>query len=363
MKGKAAVLTAQGSPMEIWELPVPEVEPGAVLIKVSLANICGSDLHYWRGEAPWRVVPAIMGHEMTGTVFRMGQGVSTDSMGQPLSEGDRVVYPYFFPCDRCFACTHGNRAACPNTLTRRAIPCDQPPHFMGAYAEYFYLPPRHYIFKVPDELSDEMVSPLNCALCEVLYGLDRVGVSLGDTVAIQGAGGLGIYATAVAREMGATQVIVIDRYPERLELARAFGADHTISLEEFTTPRERTGRVRELTGGRGADVVAELAGFPQVLPEGLNMCSVAGSYLLIGNISRGLIAEIDPSLIVTASRKLVGVVTYDPWVVPRALDFLKGNKDKYPFHRLISHKFPLDQINEAFAFAAEGRLSRAALVP
>ncbi|MEE9202406.1 MAG: zinc-binding dehydrogenase [Dehalococcoidia bacterium] len=363
MKGRAAVLTKQGSPMEMWELPLPEVEPGAILIKVRLANICGSDLHYWRGDAEWRVVPSIMGHEMTGEVFRLGKGVSTDSMGQPLSEGDRVVYPYFFPCERCPACLSGNRAACLNNRERWRIPCDQFPHFIGAYAEYYYLPPRHTVFKVPDELRDEMVSPLNCALAEVMYGLYKVGVSVGDTVVLQGAGGLGIYATAVAREMGASQVIVIDRFQDRLELAKAFGAHHVISMEEYPSSRERIARVRELTGGRVADVVADLAGFPQVVPEGLSMVKVGGSYLLIGNISRGLMAEIDPSLIVSFSRRLVGVVTYEPWVVPRALDFLKANREKYPFHRLISHKFPLEQINEAFALADQGKVSRAALVP
>lgn len=363
MKGKAAVLTKQGSPMEMWELPIPEVEPGAILIKVSLANICGSDLHFWRGDTPWRVVPSIMGHEMMGRVFRLGKGVTTDSTGQPLSEGDRVVYPYFFPCERCWACLSGNRAACTHNMEHWRIPCDRPPYFIGAYAEYYYLPPRHYAFKVPDELSDEMVAPLNCALSEVLYGLHRVRVALGDTVVIQGAGGLGIYATAVAREMGATQVIVIDRFKERLELARAFGAHHTISLEEFKTPRERIVRVRELTGGKGADVVAELAGFPQVIPEGLNMVAVGGKYLLIGNISRGLSTEIEPSLIVGLSRNLVGVVTYEPWALQRALEFVKNHKDKYPFHRLLSHKFPLEQINEAFALADQGKVSRAALVP
>lgn len=363
MKGRAAVLTKQGSPMELWELPLPEVEAGAILIKVTLANICGSDLHFWRGDAPWRVVPSIMGHEMTGTVFQLGKGVTTDSEGQPLEEGDRVVYPYFFPCERCWACVTGNRAACLNTLVRWRHPCTQPPYFIGAYAEYYYLPPHHYVFKVPDELSDEMVAPLNCALAEVFYGLHKVGVTVGDTVVLQGAGGLGIYATAVAKEMGAGQVIVIDRFKERLDLAKAFGADQVVSLEEYKTPRERVNRVRELTGGRGADVVADLAGFPQVIPEGISMVRVAGKYLLIGNISHGLTSEIDPSQIVGLSRTLVGVVTYEPWVVPRALDFMKTNLQKYPFHRLLSHKFPLAQINEAFALADQGKVTRAALVP
>ncbi len=101
-KGRAAVYKAFGQPMEIKEYPVPEPEPGAILIKVRRANICGSDLHMWRGDlnltALGAPLPAILGHEMTGTVAKLGEGVLTDSAGQPLAVGDRVVYRYFLPC-------------------------------------------------------------------------------------------------------------------------------------------------------------------------------------------------------------------------------------------------------------------------
>lgn len=363
MKGKAAVYTGVGLPMEIREYPLPEVAPGAVLIKVSLANICGSDLHYWRGEARWPAFPSILGHEMTGRVYQLGKGVATDSMGLPLKEGDRVVYQYFFPCERCPTCLSGNRVACPNTMARWRTPCDQPPHFIGAYAEYFYLPPRHHVFKVPDELTDDVVAPLNCALCQVMFGLWKVGVTVGDTVVLQGAGGLGIYATAVAKEMGATRVIVLDKYRHRLDLARAFGADVCISLEEHPDQNERVQMVRELTQGRMADVVCDLAGFPEVIPEGIRMTKAAGSYLLIGSITRGVTSQIDPSNIVMFNRKLIGVMSYDPWVMPRALDFLMRTKDKLPFGKILSHKFPLEQINQAFEQAEKGLVTRAALVP
>jgi len=232
MKGKAAIFTGVGSPMEITEYPLPELAPGEILVRVSLANICGSDLHIWRGEVPWRTFPAILGHEMAAKVYQLGEGVSTDSLGQPLAVGDRVVYQYFYPCERCWACLSGNRAACPNRHSRwMSTPSDQHPHFMGAYAQYYHLTPRQPVFKVPDELTDEEVAPLNCALSQVLYGLHQTRITYGDTVVIQGAGGLGIYATAVARETGATSIIVIDGIEERLKLAQEFGADHLINIK------------------------------------------------------------------------------------------------------------------------------------
>ncbi len=113
----------------------------------------------------------------------------------------------------------------------------EPPHFRGAYGEYYYLRKGQILCKVPPELSDEVVSPVNCALCEALYGLDQIGIRLGDTVVIQGAGGLGLYATALAKDMGAGQVIVFDKIPARLELAKAFGADLTVNIDQPTPPK------------------------------------------------------------------------------------------------------------------------------
>ena len=104
--GKAAVFYGPGKPFEIREVPVPDVEPDAVLIKVSLANICGSDLHFWRGDAPLKISDDgwIYGHEMMGRVAKLGSNVKTDSLGRPLREGDRVAYSYFVSCGRCPAC-------------------------------------------------------------------------------------------------------------------------------------------------------------------------------------------------------------------------------------------------------------------
>jgi len=260
--GKAAVYVATGEPMEIREYPVPEPEPGAILIKVTRANICGSDLHQWRGDvnltALGAPLPAIVGHEMMGKVAKLGDGVVADSAGQPLAVGDRVVHRYFRPCGHCRACMKGRDESCPMAPLAVVTSVDEFPHFTGVYAEYYYAHPNQTVFKVPDNVTDDMAAPANCALSQVIHGLERVGFSFGETIAIQGAGGLGLYATAVAKDMGAAKVIVIDGIDERLELAKAFGADELIDIREITTPLERWLKVKELTDGWGADVVAEL---------------------------------------------------------------------------------------------------------
>ena len=270
MLGKAAIFTTPKGRMEIREVTLPAIEPDGMLVRVTRANICGSDLHIWRGDTPLRPGNHIIGHEMVGRVAELGRHPTTDSQGQPLAVGDRVTYLYFYFCGRCYACLEGYRSACINMM-RAPYHMGDVMISMGAYAEYYYLRPGHYVFKVPDELSDEMVAPLNCALSQVTYGLHRFGVRIGQSIVIQGAGGLGIYAAAVARDMGASQIIVIDRFEPRLQMAASFGADQLINLDTFDTEDKRVRRVRELTHGWGADVCVEVVGSPSVIPEGIRM--------------------------------------------------------------------------------------------
>ena len=348
--GKAAVFV-DAHHFEMTELPTPPVEPGGVLVKITSAGICGSDLHYWRGEmkpilsgAPG---PVILGHEMTGVVHTLGDGVTTDSMGRPLKEGDRIVYTYFYPCRRCYICLRGELNNCPNRFRFRAS-IEEYPYCSGGFAEYYYLNPGHFVFKVPDELSDESVTAANCAVPQVIYGLNQANVRLGDSVVIQGAGGLGIYAAAAANEMGAGQVISIDGQSSRLELAQRCGADHTININEYTTPDSRVERVKELTDGRGADVVLEVVGYPEVVPEGLAMLRRGGTFVEIGNIWADSNVTLDMSKILWGVTRMVPTAHYDPYTLPVALDFLVRTLHKYPLTQVMSHSFPLERIREAF---------------
>ncbi|MCS7206696.1 MAG: zinc-binding dehydrogenase [Dehalococcoidia bacterium] len=349
--GRAAVFEKAGKPFTIVQLPVPEVEPGGILIKVTAAGICGSDLHYWRGDNPVPITvgepgPVIPGHEFMGVVHTLGKNIKTDSLGRPLKEGDRVVFPYFFPCQRCYWCARGELHACPNRVIRPSIKTY--PYCNGGFAEYFYLRPGHWVFKAPEGLSEEALTPVNCALSQVLFGLHQARPRFGDTVVVQGAGGLGLYAMAVARDMGAEKVIAIDGQAPRLQMAERCGATHTINITEVTRPEDRIARVRELTDGRGADVVVEVVGFPQVVPEGIAMLRRGGTYVEIGHISPNSNATLDMSYLVSRQIRILGIMHYDPWVIPAALDFLVRTRDRYPLTQVVSHKFPLERINEAF---------------
>ena len=349
--GKAAAFVEPGR-FDIVELPPPPIDPGGILVKVTSAGICGSDLHFWRGEMkppsatgePGRM---ILGHELAGRVDTLGEGVSTDSMGRQLQEGDRVVFAYFYPCHRCYNCLRGELNHCPNRFRFRAT-IEEYPYCTGGFSDYYYLRPGHYVFKVPDELPDEAVTAVNCAVSQVIFGLRQADVRMGDRVVIQGAGGLGINASAAAKEMGAGPVIAIDGQAGRLDLATQCGADYTIDINEYDTPESRVERVNELTDGIGADVVVEVVGYPQVVPEGIEMLRNGGTYVEIGNIWPDSNVEIDMSKLLWKAAKVVATAHYDPYILAVALDFLVKTMDKYPLTSVMSHRFPLDQIEDAF---------------
>jgi threonine dehydrogenase-like Zn-dependent dehydrogenase len=329
--------------------------------------VCGSDLHAWRGEydvsgGEPQPFSRSLGHEMMGTVERLGEGVERDSTGRPLAVGDRIVYRYFMPCGRCRACMQGRTPRCPEGLRYR-YPPERYPHFNAAYGQYYYLHAGHTVYQLPDDVPDALAAPANCALSQVIYCLEQAEAGMDDHLVIQGAGGLGIYAVAVARERGVRQVIVIDGIDERLELARAFGADEMIHLNEFPTPDDRVRRVRELTDGWGADVVLEVVGHPRVLPEGIAMLGQGGRYVEVGNINQGLKQEIDPAVLVHGGKTILGVMWYKPECLLKAIHLLHHARDRYPFDKIISHRYPLTDISTAFAEQDAGHVQRAALLP
>ncbi|OBF20820.1 L-threonine 3-dehydrogenase [Mycobacterium kubicae] len=354
---KLALLTAYGGPIELAEFPLTPTAPGTAALKLRMAGICGSDLHIFRGELPLPC-PYAMGHEMVGEIAELGEGVTTDATGAPLAVGDRVVTPYFWTCGQCHACARGRSHACQNLMAGEFRTQDQPPHFVAAYGEYYYTTRRQPLYKVPDDLSDEAVTPLNCALAQVLFALSDV--RLGDTVVIQGAGGLGINAAAVARTAGAAEVIVIDKIAARLDVAADFGATHCIDASGLSAA-EVAESVRARTDGIGADWVLEVVGIPGVIPDGLGLLNNGGTLLEVGNVGMGRTFELDPSILVYGNKSVRGVMLYDPVTLAIGLKFLQHTK--FPFHRLMPEPFHLADVNDAFASAGAGLVPRGALVP
>ena len=369
MKGRAVLFMGARQPFQITEYDVPDPEPGAIVLKITQAGICGSDLHSWRGDGIPAPVPEggrPTGHEGTGVIYKLGAGVTTDALGKPIKEGDRLMYSSISPCGHCFQCLQGNQNWCVQGFFARGV-AGQFPYFTGTYADYYYIRPNQPVFRVPDELPDSVLGFVNCAMGTVTEGLMRADCKEGDYVVVQGAGGLGMNAVAMAKDMGAHRVIVLDRLEGRLELAREFGADYTINIDqEWTTPEMRRQRVMELTENRGADIVMELVGRSELFTEGMTYLANGGTFVEIGNIVRGNPIPFDPSTIL-AGKKIIGSAMYRPRLLPLMLETLVKKQGKLPYEKIVSHTFPLAEINAAFEQAEwadrQTAVTRSMLVP
>lgn len=352
MKGRVALIRGERQPFEIVDYPLVSVGDEQVLVRLTYAGVCGSDLHMWRGEMPWlNRFPTAPGHEMVGYVAQLGKKRTHDTTGQPLREGDRVVFSFFQPCGTCTPCLFGESGCERRNAPRGALSTDDPPHFHGAFGDYYYLEPRQWIYRVPDELDDQMIAPVNCALGTVIYGLQRAGMMLADRVLIQGAGGLGLYAASVARSMGASLVVVADRIESRLALARQFGADDTVNIDTLSGDAWREW-ARARTAGEGFDLVVEVTGSSAAVPAGVSALRAGGRYLVLGNIVTGATSAIAMDQVVRYPKVIVGSAVYAAWTLPRALRWLcSPAAQQFPLATLTGKVFPLEQVNEAFAEA------------
>jgi D-arabinose 1-dehydrogenase-like Zn-dependent alcohol dehydrogenase len=348
---RAACVVAYREPLELRQVPIPdEIEPGAVLVKTEVASICGSDVHLWQGElgiASRIPLPVILGHEMMGCVVRMGPGVKTDSAGQPLQEGDRLVWTHG-SCGQCYMCTVTHQATlCPNRRMYMFTNCEQPPYLVGGFSEYCYVFPTSGRIKVPDGVSSELASAASCALRTVVHAFDRLGrIEDYETVVVQGAGPLGLYATAMAMRAGAHRVVVIGAPANRLAVAAKWGASHTINIEDVPDARERRSLVRDLTGRRGADIVIEVSGGSTAFPEGIDLVRRGGRYLVVGQVGEHQVS-IAPRYIVEKQIAVMGVMSGDTHHYYKALQFIQHNRDRFGFEEMLSNRYTLDQVNDA----------------
>jgi len=361
----ASVLEAFGQPLVQQAYPLPlEMAHGSALVRTEMAGICGTDVHLWKGELPIQL-PVILGHETVGRIERLGEGLERDWSGETLHVGDRVTWTSTTSCGRCYYCAEKNQPTrCPE---RKAYgigyPSNQAPHFLGGYAEFHVLQPRANIFKLPDALKNESVIGAGCALVTAIHGVERTGINWQDTVVVQGAGPVGISALAVAKSAGASKVIVIGAPKHRLEMAKQFGADEVIDLDEVADPAARRKRVQQLTGGYGADVVIECAGVPQAVSEGWELCRDGGKYLVLGHYCDAGPISLNPHVITRKQLQVFGSWSSEPRHMKAALEFLARNPKTYPFASMVPHRFPLDRANEALALVGRWEAGKCVIEP
>lgn len=337
---KAIVKTSQeAGAFEVKEVPVPKPGRGEILVQVKAASLCYTDVailnNKYKGRRPVPI-PIIMGHEGTGVVASLGEGVDN------VSAGDRVGLEVVYGCGYCINCLNGNGNMCPN-WRHIGITYD------GIFADYVVVPARA-AHKLPDN-----VSFIDAACLEpislTVRTMEQVKPIVGDTVAIFGPGAIGLFHLQAFKAAGAGQVIMIgiDQDVKRFEKAKELGADHIVNADREDVAK----RVRELTDGLGADIVVETASSPAVFPLAIEVAAARGRVSFFGLYPE---ATVSPLTIARSGLKIFGDAGSLPRYFVRAVRWLKYEKVRA--RPLATRLFRLDEAKEALEASRMGEVAK-----
>ena len=264
---KAVRLVEIGQPLQMQEIPVPGMGERDVLVRIRAAGICHSDVHYRAGISPVKPLPMTLGHEVAGVIEQVGPQVSH------LKVGDRVCLHYLVTCGDCPYCTTGSEHFC---VKGQMIG----KHLDGGYAEYVSVPARNAV-PLPENVSFEHAAVLMCSSATSLHALRKARLQAGETVAVFGAGGLGMSAIQLARALGALDVYAVDINADKLRVAAQYGA-----IPVYAPAGDPVAEIRRLTGGKGADVALELIGLPETMRQAVQSLAVFGRAVWVGITDR-----------------------------------------------------------------------------
>ena len=321
-------------PLRLEEIPVPELREDEVLVEIKAAGLCGSDVHIvFEGVTPTAYKPITLGHEPAGVVAGMGSRV------EGWQEGDRVSVVPGFWCGSCRNCVTGF----PNVCLNRRIYGIQAE---GALAEYLAVPARNLV-RLPEVVPFTVGAIITDAVATPFYALsERVALKAGETVAIFGAGGLGLHGVQLSRLLGAQKIIVVDTREEQLERARAMGADLTINPTE-TPPVEA---ILEATGGLGVDVAAEFVGLQATISQCVEAVAPNGRVVVVG-LGADPIKTVPPTVLVRKQIALLGSYGFTKRGIEQLVELAASGR--LDLESSITHTFPLAEVNTALKYLHE----------
>lgn len=360
---RAAVMTAPGAPLELWDLPDPALEPGSLLLETVASEVCGTDVHLHRGQLAGVPYPIVPGHVSVGRVAESA-GVTEDALGRPLASGDLVTFlDVHEVCHRCYHCTvAGQPNRCPS---RKVYGITYSAHEgpLGGWAEAIYLKPGVQVVKLPEGLDADDVIGGGCGLFTGFAAVERSDLAMGDVVLVQGAGPVGLSAAAFAELRGAGRVLMIGAPEPRLALGRTLGVDRSLDLAA-TTPEERRAAVMEATAGRGADVVIEATGNPAAVPEGCALVRDGGTYVVAGHYTDAGDVLLNPHTHVNRKHvRILGQWGTEFRHVARALKVLGRHRERLPFASVIGGRYGLAEADRALEDVAALRVTKAIIEP
>ncbi len=328
------------------EVPVPEIGPGEVLVRVLASGICASDVKTHHGARVWGsdeiepyiTVPVIPGHEFVGEVVALGEGAGEQ---EGLSLGDHVVSEQIVPCWQCRFCQRGQYWMC----HQHDIYGFKRERAEGSWAEYMRFPANAINHRVPKELpaaQAALIEPMACAI----HAVERGEIQLGDVVVIAGMGPIGLGMLQVARKKGPGTLVALDLKPYRLSLARELGADLALNPAE----EDAQAKILDLTDGYGCDVYIEATGAGPAVSQGLQMLRRLGTFVEF-SVHAGPVA-VDWSIIGDVKGLNIHGAHLGPYSYPLAIQYLCDGTIRG--ERMVTHELPLEQFEEGLEIAAQG---------
>jgi len=332
---KALVKDKPERGVSLLERDIPKVGRNEVLVKVRAAAVCGSDVHFYRWNEfaqAHLTLPRTIGHEFAGDVVEVGEGVEN------LAVGDRVAGETHVPCGHCYQCTTGLQHICRDMKILGL-------HVEGSFAEYIAIP-AVCGWKMDDSISYDIGSTMEPFTIGV-HAFHKIKLA-GKRVGVTGCGPIGVYAQAVAKYSGAGIVIGTDISDERLAIAKTMGTDVLLNPRKCDVVAE----INKVTGGHGLDVLVELSGSEEALAQGLKALRRGGQVSLIGIFSKFPTVDLVEGVIYKEATVygMTGRVMWDNWWTSQDI-LTSGRIDISP---VITHRFPLEEYDEAFELAEKG---------
>jgi threonine dehydrogenase-like Zn-dependent dehydrogenase len=320
--------------IEPRELPLPEIGHDDALLRVEACGICGSDYEQFEGvlRTP---VPVVPGHEPLGIIEQIGDGAAAR---WGVDVGDRVAVETMLACHACGTCLGGRYHLCGKRRIYSYIPLSEPPGLWGAYAQHMYLHPNSVIHKVDETLPAHVAVMFNPLGAGFRWGVEMPGTGPGDTVIVLGPGQRGLACVLACREAGAERIIVTGLAADarKLELARSFGAHHTIDVDN----EDARSRVRELTDGRGADVVIDVSSYAtEPIVQAIDFVAPGGRVVLAGTKGFRAVPDFVSDKVVMKEITLLGAIGVTSSGYTKAIRMLESRRT--PIERMHTHRFAL----------------------
>ena len=347
-KAHVAVLTSLEH-FDVKEYPIPKLGDGDILVKVEGCGVCGTDAHEFKRD-PFGLIPVALGHEGTGEIVAMGKNVAMDSAGKPLHIGDKVVTCMIFKDNPDITMFDLNKQNVGGADVYGLLP-DDDIHLNGWFSDYIFVREGSTIFNVSDlDLDSRILIEPSAVLVHAVERAKTVGIlRFNSRVAVQGCGPIGLLCIAVLRTMGVENIVAVDGNAQRLEFAKKMGANATVNFKDFQGLDALTEGVKNAFGGYLADFAFQCTGSPVAHSNIYKFIRNGGGLCELGFFINGGDATINPHFDICAKEiTVVGSWVYTLRDYATTFDFLKRAKAiGLPIEKLITHKFPLEEINEA----------------